>query len=158
MHYWDGCPTTRRSNSGYCVFLDNNLLSWSSKRQPTLSRSSTEAEYHGIVNGVAETCWVRNLLHELHTPLYYLRVGHVYYDNGCCWQVLVLHIAFHRYSVCRYFTPRRFAVNDLIRKNFAKRIPRFLSVRDDLPLQLRRSGSHVFIIVLTLGPQAQGLK
>nr|GFA19039.1 ribonuclease H-like domain-containing protein [Tanacetum cinerariifolium] len=66
---WAGCPTTRRSTSGYCIFLGNNLLSWSSKRQPTLSRSSVEAEYRGIANAVAETCWIRNLLRELHTPL-----------------------------------------------------------------------------------------
>nr|GEW19042.1 ribonuclease H-like domain-containing protein [Tanacetum cinerariifolium] len=42
---WAGCPTTRRSTSGYCVFLRSNLLSWSCKRQPTLSRFSAEAEY-----------------------------------------------------------------------------------------------------------------
>ncbi|GKD86191.1 ribonuclease H-like domain-containing protein, partial [Tanacetum coccineum] len=66
---WAGCPTTRRSASGYCVFLGNNLLSWSSKCQPTLSCSSAEAKYRGVANAVAETCWLRNLLRELHTPL-----------------------------------------------------------------------------------------
>nr|GEU35170.1 ribonuclease H-like domain-containing protein [Tanacetum cinerariifolium] len=66
---WAGCSTTQRSTSGYCVFLGNNLLSWSAKRQPTLSRSSAEAEYRGVANVVAETCWLRNLLRELHTPL-----------------------------------------------------------------------------------------
>ncbi|GJZ05750.1 ribonuclease H-like domain-containing protein [Tanacetum coccineum] len=66
---WVGCPTTRRSTSSYCVFLGNNLLFWSSKRQPTLSCSSAEAEYRGVANAVAETCWLRNLLRELHTLL-----------------------------------------------------------------------------------------
>ncbi|GKB45405.1 ribonuclease H-like domain-containing protein, partial [Tanacetum coccineum] len=66
---WAGFPTTRRSTLGYCVFLGDNILSWSSKRQHTLSRSSTEAEYKGVANVVAETEWLRNLLHELHMPL-----------------------------------------------------------------------------------------
>ncbi|GKB05507.1 ribonuclease H-like domain-containing protein, partial [Tanacetum coccineum] len=52
---WAGCPTTQRSTSGYYVFLGNNLLSWSSKRQSTLSHSSAKTEYRGVANDVAET-------------------------------------------------------------------------------------------------------
>ncbi|XP_071728397.1 uncharacterized mitochondrial protein AtMg00810-like [Rutidosis leptorrhynchoides] len=40
---WGGCPDTLRSTYGYCVFFGDNILSWSSKRQATVSRSSTEA-------------------------------------------------------------------------------------------------------------------
>ncbi|KAI3686614.1 hypothetical protein L1987_80294 [Smallanthus sonchifolius] len=76
---WGGCPDTRRSTSGYCVYMGDNLLSWSSKRQPTLSRSSAEAEYRGVANVVSEVCWLRNLLLELYHPLQ--RATLVYCDN-----------------------------------------------------------------------------
>ncbi|GJX23730.1 ribonuclease H-like domain-containing protein [Tanacetum coccineum] len=79
MADWAGFPTTPRSTSGYCVFLGNNLLSWSFKRQPTLSRSSAEARYRGVANAVVETCWLRNLLRKLHTPLSSATL--VYCDN-----------------------------------------------------------------------------
>ncbi|GKC42476.1 ribonuclease H-like domain-containing protein [Tanacetum coccineum] len=66
---WAGCPITRRSTSGYCVFLGDNLLSWAAKWHVTLSCSSAEAEYRGVANVVAEAAWIRNLLLELHAPL-----------------------------------------------------------------------------------------
>lgn len=63
---WAGYPDTRRSTFGYCVYLVDNFVSWSSKRQATISRSSVEAEYHGVANAVVESCWLRQLLVELH--------------------------------------------------------------------------------------------
>ena len=66
---WAGCPDTRRSTSGFVVYLGDALVSWSSKRQPTVSRSSAEAEYRAVANVVAECCWLRQLLGELRVPL-----------------------------------------------------------------------------------------
>ncbi|XP_026452844.1 uncharacterized protein LOC113353467 [Papaver somniferum] len=66
---WAGCTDSRRYTSGYCIFLGDNLVFWSSKRQATVSHSSVEAEYRGVANAVAETTWLQNLLLELHLPL-----------------------------------------------------------------------------------------
>jgi hypothetical protein len=66
---WAGCLDTRQSTSGYAVFFGANLVSWSSKRQNIVSQSSVKAGYRAVANGMAEACWLRQLLQKLHAPL-----------------------------------------------------------------------------------------
>ncbi|RVW75984.1 Retrovirus-related Pol polyprotein from transposon RE1 [Vitis vinifera] len=62
---WAGCPDTRRSTSGYSIYLGNNLVSWSAKKQPNVSRSSYESEYRALAMIAAELLWLTHLLHDL---------------------------------------------------------------------------------------------
>ncbi|CAL9018941.1 unnamed protein product, partial [Prunus brigantina] len=60
-----GCPLDRRSTSGWCVFLGSNLISWSAKKQPNVSRSSTESEYRGIAMTAAELVYIAKLFKDI---------------------------------------------------------------------------------------------
>ncbi|KAD3338470.1 hypothetical protein E3N88_06134 [Mikania micrantha] len=62
---WARCIETRRSTYGYSIFLGGNLVSWSAKKQPTVSRSSCESEYRAMANTAAEIIWITHLLREL---------------------------------------------------------------------------------------------
>jgi hypothetical protein len=62
---WAGCQDDRRSTSGHCAFIGGNLVSWRSKKQNVVARSTAEAEYRVMALGVSEGVWLQRLMLEL---------------------------------------------------------------------------------------------
>ncbi|CAM9000433.1 unnamed protein product [Rhodiola kirilowii] len=98
---WAACPLTRRSITGHCVLLGSSIISWKTKKQPMVSRSSAESEYRAMAVACCELVWMTRLLgdmgiitpqpipirgdnkvaiHIAHNPVFHERTKHIEID------------------------------------------------------------------------------
>lgn len=66
---WGRCLSSRRSLTGYCIFLGESLVSWKIKKQKTVSKSLAESEYSSMFETTSELVWISRLLHDLQKPV-----------------------------------------------------------------------------------------
>ena len=131
---WAGDPTNRCSTTGFIVFLGSNPVSWSSKKQSTISRSSIEAEYITLATTTTELAWLRILFKELRLFLYHVLV--LWCDNVSAIALStnpVFHLHTKRIEVDYHYVREKFLRKDMCF--------RFVSGKDNL--------SNVFIKPLT---------
>ena len=101
---WAGDQTTRRSTFGYFTFVEGNLVTWKSKKQKVVARSSVEAEFRGMAHGVCELLWIRNILRDL--GIEYATPMNLYCDNKAAIQIAqnpVQHDCTKHVEVDRHF-------------------------------------------------------
>ena len=92
---WAGCPETRKSLTGYCVFLGDALVSWRSKKQSIVSSSSSEAEYRAMATTTCELTWILHLLQDLHVK--HDKLVLLYCDNQAALHIAA-NLVFHERS------------------------------------------------------------
>lgn len=62
---WASCLEDRKSTSSYCIYLGDNLVSWTSKKQNVVSKSTTKVEYRSLANAMSDVTWFSSLLTEV---------------------------------------------------------------------------------------------
>ncbi|KAA0059709.1 putative mitochondrial protein [Cucumis melo var. makuwa] len=152
LRYLCGDTSDRRSTSSFIAFLGSNPISWSSKKQSTVSHSSTEAEYCSLATTTVDLYWIRQLLCDLHVPLktsptlwcdnvsaislahnpvFHARTKHIEIDYHFVREKVVRKDI----SICYIFSNNQLA--DILTKPLLS--PTFLHLRDKLLTQLESS-------------------
>jgi len=137
---WGSDPSDRKSTLGFCIYLGSNLVTWSSKKQAVVSRSTTEAEFRSIAFATTELSWIVSLLKELSlSPL----APTIYSDNlGAV--LLTANPIFH--SKTKHFALDVHYVRDHVRKQHlcVQHIPAQLQVADALTKPVSRDSFQNF--------------
>uniref|UniRef100_A0A2N9I804 Reverse transcriptase Ty1/copia-type domain-containing protein n=1 Tax=Fagus sylvatica TaxID=28930 RepID=A0A2N9I804_FAGSY len=142
---WASCPDDRRSTTGYCLYLGRNLLFWTSRKQRTVSRSSTEFEYHAVAQAATEIVWLQSLLSKLgilpSTPpiLWYDNIGATYLAANPIFHARTKHIEIDVHYVRDLVSAKALSIRfvsskDQIADTFTKPLPttKFNFLRDNL--------------------------
>jgi transposase InsO family protein len=147
---WAGDPDDRRSTSGLLVYLGSNPITWSAKKQATVSRSSTESEYRALASASAEVCWLRTLLKDL--AIFLSQPPILWCDNVSALAIAsnpVFHARTKHIEVDFHFIRERVLRKDLVVKFvsttdqltdiFTKSLPthRFLDLQRNLTVSVR---------------------
>jgi len=82
---WASCPSTRKSVIGFSIYLGHSLISWKSKKQQTISRSSSEAEYRALASTTCEIQWLTYILQDFKLP--FTLPATLYCDNHSAIQI-----------------------------------------------------------------------
>ncbi|KAI0504692.1 hypothetical protein KFK09_015645 [Dendrobium nobile] len=145
---WAGDPITRKSTSGFCTFLGDNLVSWTVKKQTTVSRSSTESEYIALAAATADTIWLKRLIADFNIP--HDRPISVYCDNTSVialannpvFHARTKHIEIDQRFICDHIQHKTISVLpistvDQIADIFTKSLPtlRFKQLRSKLTIR-----------------------
>ena len=102
---WAGYKADRRSTSGFSFSLGSGAISWSSKKQPIVALSSTNAEYRGATVAACEAVWLKRILKDLGipikdpTPLYCDTMSSIYLARNSVFHARTKHIELHYHFI-----------------------------------------------------------
>ncbi|GMJ08979.1 cysteine-rich RLK (RECEPTOR-like protein kinase) 8 [Hibiscus trionum] len=143
---YSSCPDTRRLVFVFCMYIGDNIVSWKSKKQTTVSRSSCEAEYRAMAAATCELVWLASLLSSFHIPV---TTASLYCDNQSA-----IHLAsnqvFHERT--KHIEVDCHFIRDKVRDGFLKlfHVSSANQLADILTKALQGPAFHSFVVKLGL--------